>query len=117
MPHKLVLPSANQKSPAKEDAQVASPLGSDESKEVVNDQTLAVFPPKKGQKRRKSRDLTVQAQASKKASFRRASIALATMTTFVCCGPADVRFAHDPYSLSGGCTYLPLQSAATFQGN
>lgn len=31
--------------------------------------------------------------------------AVTLMKSPVCCGPEQVRFAHDPYSMGGGCTY------------
>jgi len=100
VPHKLVLPSANQKASQKD--KVAAVQGS----EAVLEEATGSVSPKYHGKRRKSRDL--EEVQIKKQSFRRPSL-VTTINTPVCCGPTEVRFAHDPYSLSGGCTYLPLK--------
>jgi len=99
VPHKLVLPSANQKTPQNKVTTVQEPTDS----AAVSTED---FSPKYHGKRRKSRELEVS--QCKKPSFRRPSLVTA-INTPVCCGPTEVRFAHDPYSLSGGCTYLPLK--------
>jgi len=111
VPHKLVLPSSSQQkspSPLRSPAKMSpeGPQFSFEQPQGILDEST-MMPKHRGQKRRKSRDMTVVVEP-KKASFRRPSL-VTTITAPVCCGPAEVRFAHDPYSLNGGCTYLPLK--------
>jgi hypothetical protein len=104
VPHKLVLPSTNLKVPRK--------MGENNSMQesLSDDLPLA----KKNAKRRKSRSGSTSSSSSSTTGKspaspdRHPSLAVATMTAPVCCGPTEVRFAHDPYSISGGCTYLPI---------
>lgn len=119
VPHKLVLPSSNQKSQqTKANIQVPYNPFSFNNNNVQEPGNVALSSTveqpledatnkHRGQKRRKSRDLG-NVVPMKKQSFRRPSL-VASITAPVCCGPTEVRFAHDPYSLNGGCTYLPLK--------
>lgn len=106
VPHKLVLPSGNQKTSQNKATTIQGSECGVESTADAADTAEGSVSPKYHGKRRKSRDLDVV--QNKKQSFRRPSL-VTTINTPVCCGPTEVRFAHDPYSLSGGCTYLPLK--------
>lgn len=105
VPHKLVLPSSNLKAPKKSQP-------SDEA--VSNGSSVSDSPASNGSgttqrpsKRRSSRDSDCSDKGpAKKHSFR---IALTSIEVPFCCGPSQVRFAHDPYSLTGGCTYISMQ--------
>lgn len=97
VPHKLVLPNVNQQKSLNSSQTLVVNIGTQEDSK----------PRHRGQKRRKSRDLGLTPDV-KKGSIRRSSL-VTSINAPVCCGPAEVRFAHDPYSTNGGCTYLPLK--------
>lgn len=67
---------------------------------------------KKSQKRRKSREIpsTPSTPGMVKKDLKKDftnTDALTKFTKPASCGPAEVRFAHDPYSVSGRCMYIP----------
>jgi hypothetical protein len=103
VPHKLVLPSTNQKA-SKAESDKTDSDGPTTPQQPSNRKL-------KTEKRRKSNESagsegSVTPPVIKKQSFR---VALASINYPVCCGPSQVRFAHDPYSANGGCTYISLQ--------
>eukprot|EP00667_Euglena_gracilis_P014059 EG_transcript_14547 len=112
VPHKLVLPSNNTRNSA--GSSNVTPSASSPVHVVLPTtdldlaSTVAMALSKKGQKRRKSTESSNSASSNsiqsdnQQASFR---IAVTLMKSPVCCGPEQVRFAHDPYSMGGGCTY------------
>jgi len=90
VPHKLVLPSKpRQMSQAR-----SSPIESE---------TYSA-------ERRRSADSTESRKSSETECLRLVA-ALKEINVPISCGPAQVRFAHDPYSFGGGCTYLAIPSA------
>eukprot|EP00669_Euglena_mutabilis_P007571 TRINITY_DN2828_c0_g1_i4.p1 TRINITY_DN2828_c0_g1~~TRINITY_DN2828_c0_g1_i4.p1 ORF type:complete len:164 (-),score=11.95 TRINITY_DN2828_c0_g1_i4:59-550(-) len=88
VPHKLVLPSK----PRKMSQGITSPIES-ESDSV---------------ERRRSADSTESRRSSETECLR---LAVKEINVPISRGPAQVRFAHDPYSFGGGCTYLAIPSA------
>jgi len=88
VPHKLVLPSK----PRQMSQGRSSPIESE---------TDSV-------ERRRSADSTESQRSSETECFR---LAVKEINVPISCGPAQVRFAHDPYSFGGGCTYLAIPSA------
>jgi hypothetical protein len=91
VPHKLVLPSKPRQTD--QGSAHSSPVGG------------------KITKRKKSTDSTGSNEIEKKkVETECCRLAVTEIKAPISCGPAQVRFAHDPYSLGGGCTYLTIPS-------
>jgi len=60
-------------------------------------------------KLKKSSDSSGSSEADrKKVGTEGCRLAVTEIKAPISCGPVQVRFAHDPYSLGGGCTYLTI---------